>query len=93
MKENCSVKESKKEKMEYRHPNIDEIIKVLKHLNENTKINNHSIKEVLEIYELWNEKCIEEINRQNDDKLINQFKNSLEDLKAGRIKKNENRKA
>jgi len=67
--------------MEDRHPNIDEIIKVLKHLNKNIKINNHSIKEVLEIYELWNEKCIEEINKKNESRLVNQFKNSLEDLK------------
>lgn len=65
---------------------------MLKYLNENIRINNHSIKEVLRIYELWNEKCIEEIDKKNENKLINQFKNSLEDLKVGRIKKNENRK-
>ena len=52
--------------MKDRHPSIDEIIKVLKYLNENIKINNHSIKEVLEIYETWNEKCIQEINKKNE---------------------------
>lgn len=77
--------------MEYRHPNIDEIIKVLKHLDENRMLNNKSIKEVLKIYEDWNAQCIDEIKKK-DNKLINQFKNSLEDLKAGRIKKDENRK-
>jgi hypothetical protein len=87
------VENSKKEKMEYRHPNIEEIIKVLKHLNENRMLNNKSIKEVLKIYEDWEKQCIQEINKKNDNKLINQFKDSLKDVKSGRInKKNENRK-
>jgi len=75
--------------MEYRHSNIEEIIKVLKHLDENRMLNNKSIKEVLKIYEEWNEKCIKEINKKNENRLVNQFKNSLEDVKAGKIKKNE----
>jgi len=57
-------------KMEERHPNIEEIIKVLKHLNENRILNNKSIKEVLRIYEDWEKQCIDDINRKNENRLI-----------------------
>lgn len=78
--------------MEYRHPNIDEIIKVLKHLDANRMLNGKSIKEVLKTYEDWRKQCIEQINKKNENKLIHQFKNSLEDVKAGKIKKIEQEK-
>ena len=63
-----------------RHPNIDEIIKVLKHLKDNGQ-SDVSVGTIFQIYHDWNKKCIGEIN------LKNQFKNSLEDIKAGRINK------
>ena len=54
--------------MEDRHPNIDEIIKVLKHLAENRLTGHWTIIDALKMYEDWNKKCIEEIDKKNENR-------------------------